>query len=349
MPVRLRSCADRPERQTVGNTAWKHGRMVNPRGTVGPSDALGESLDMLRLTGALYCRADAGAPWGVEFPALPGYLTMPIVLSGSCVLEVGDSQHHLHPGSAALLSRGSPHRLVSAIGAPTVPLFELPVEELGDRYERMRIGGPGAQTRTAYAALHADDVLTRRVIAELPDVIVVDSWDDDEARTFADVLRLLGREATATEPGGEAVMTRLADVLVILVIRWWLRQAPTGATGWIAALRDPHVGRALARMHADTAHGWTVAELATESSLSRSAFAERFATLVGTPPAGYLAAWRLDQARAELERTDRAVSEIAARVGYHSDAAFSRAFKRHHGITPGEARRLLQLEPTARG
>ena len=321
--------------------------MVNPRGTVGPIDALGESLHMLRLTGALYCRADAGAPWGVEFPALPGYLTMPIVLSGSCILEVGDTPYELKPGSAALLSRGRPHRLVSASGTPATPLFELPVEQVGDRYERMRIGGPGEQTRAAYAALRADDALTSRVIAELPDVIVVDSWSDDEAQAFADVLRLLAREATTTEPGGETVMTRLADVLVIQTIRWWLRQAPASSTGWIAALRDRHIGRALARMHADPAHGWTIAELAAESNLSRSAFAARFSTLVGTPPAGYLAAWRLDQARAELERTDQAISEISARVGYHSDAAFSRAFRRHHGMTPGEARRALHPEPAA--
>lgn len=321
--------------------------MVNPRGTVSSTDALGESLHMLRLTGALYCRADASAPWGVEFPALPGFVTIPIVLSGSCILEVGDTQYELKPGSAALLSRGHAHRLVSASGASAIPLFELPVEQVGDRYERMRIGGSGDLTRTAYAALHADDVLTRRVIAELPDVIVVDSWSDDEAQAFADVLRLLAREATTTEPGGETVMTRLADVLVIQIIRWWLRQAPTTSTGWIAALRDRHVGRALARIHADTAHGWTIAELAAESNLSRSAFAERFSTLVGTPPAGYLAAWRLDQARAELQRTDLPVSEISARVGYHSDAAFSRAFKRHHGMTPGEARRAVHAEPAA--
>ena len=321
--------------------------MVNPRGTVGPIDSLGESLHMLRLTGALYCRADGRAPWGVEVPTLPGYLTMPIVLSGSCILEVDDERFELKPGSAALLSRGRPHRLLSARGAPSTPLFELPVEHVGDRYERMRIGGSGEQTRTAYAALYADDVLTRRVIAELPDVIVVDSWNDDEAQAFADILRLLAREATTTEPGGETVMTRLADVLVIQIIRWWLRQPPTSSTGWIAALRDRHIGRALARIHADAAHSWTIAELAAESNLSRSAFAERFSTIVGIPPAGYLASWRLDQAHAELQRTDLLISDIATRVGYQSDAAFSRAFKRHHGLTPGDVRRDRHAEPVS--
>lgn len=321
--------------------------MANPRGAIAPIDAIGESLHMLRLTGALYCRADAAAPWGVDFPALPGYLAMPIVLSGTCILDLYDEEYELAPGRAALLSRGREHRLVSARGVQTVPLFDLPFEKIGDRYERMWIDGTGEPTRIAYAALHADDALTRRVIAELPDVIVVDSWNDDDAQVFADVLRLLAREATSTRPGGETVMTRLADVLVIQILRWWLQQTPAATTGWLAALRDRHVGQALARIHADPAHEWTIAELAATARMSRSAFAERFSTLVGTPPAGYLAAWRLDQAHSELQRSDLPVSEIGSRVGYRSDAAFSRAFKRHHGITPGQVRRIRPTESDA--
>ncbi len=322
--------------------------MVNPRGVTTEPDALGDALHMLHLTGALYCRADAGAPWGVELPELPGYLTLPVVLSGACLLEVDGERYPLTAGSAALLTRGRVHRMLSADGAEAVPLFDLPADQISDRYERMTFGGDGPRTRIAYAALRTDDVLTERLVAELPDVIVVDGWDDDDAGAFASVLRLLAREATTTRPGGETMMTRLADVLVVQVIRWWLENGRVPEEGWLAALGDRHIGRALARMHADASRTWTIAELAGDANLSRSAFAERFTALVGTPPMSYLTTWRLDQARSELIRTDQPISTVSARVGYTSEAAFSRAFKRHHGVTPGEARRAPREEPALR-
>lgn len=322
--------------------------MVNPRGFVAEPDALGDSLHMLHLTGALYCRADAGAPWGVELPALPGYLTLPVVLSGSCILEIGGERYPLAAGSAALLTRGQVHRMLSADDVEAIPLFDIPADQISDRYERMTFGGNGPRTRVAYAALRTDDVLTRRLVAELPDVIVVDGWDDADAGAFASVLRLLASEASTTRPGGETIMTRLADVLVVQVIRWWLANGRVAEDGWLAALGDRHIGRALAHMHADAARPWTIAELADDANLSRSAFAERFTALVGTPPMSYLTTWRLEQALSELVRTDQAIASVSARVGYTSEAAFSRAFKRHHGMTPGEARRAPREEPALR-
>lgn len=319
--------------------------MVNPRGVVGEPDGLGDALHMLRLTGALYCRADGAAPWGVELPELPGYLTLPVVLSGEAVLEVDGTRHVLGAGSAALLTRGHVHRMRSADGVPVIPLFDIPADQVSERYERMRFGGDGPVTRIAYAALRADDVLTQRLVAELPDVIVVDGWDDDDAGTFATVLRLLAREATTPRIAGETMMTLLADALVVQVIRWWLTHTPRATDGWLAALEDRHVGRALARMHTDAAHPWSIAELAATANLSRSAFAERFTALVGTPPMGYLTTWRLLQAHAELQRSEAPIAAVSARAGYASEAAFSRAFKRHHGMTPGEARRTRREEP----
>ncbi|RXZ72919.1 AraC family transcriptional regulator [Agromyces albus] len=316
--------------------------MVNPRTAgAGPAagEQLGDGLHLLRFTGALYCRAELSAPWGVEVPRLDGYMTLPVVLAGRCVLEIGDDRHILEAGSAALITRGAPHRLLSTADAAATPLFDIPVEQLSDTYEHIRFGGGGERAQVAYAAMRVDAPLTARLIAELPDVIRVDAWADGEAGVFQAVLRLLAREAEAIEPGGEAVMTRLADVLVIQVLRWWLRNADLAATGWLAALRDPQVGRALGRMHARPEADWTLVELARQANMSRSAFAERFMTLVGEPPMRYLAGWRLEQARSELLRTTDAIASISSRVGYTSEAAFSRAFKRHYGTTPGAVRR----------
>jgi AraC-like DNA-binding protein len=318
--------------------------MVNPRtlaaaGTaVEPVDRLADGLELLRFTGALYCRAELSAPWGVEFPALEGYMMLPVVLSGRCVLEIGDERHPLEAGSAALITRGTPHRLLSTADAAATPLFDIPVEQLSDTYEHMRFGGGGERAQIAYAAMQVDAPLTARLVAELPDVIRVDAWDDGEGGAFRTVLRLLAREAEVIEPGGEAVMTRLADVLVIQVLRRWLHLADA-TTGWLAAIRDPHIGRAIGRMHARPDAPWTLVELARAANMSRSAFAERFTALVGEPPMRYLAGWRLEQAGSQLARTDDPIAAISTRVGYTSEAAFSRAFKRHHGVTPGAARR----------
>lgn len=312
--------------------------MVNPRPHTG-AEHFGDGLHLLRFTGALYCRAELTAPWGVEFPELDGFMTLPVVLSGRCILEIDGERHALEAGSAALITRGTPHRLLSAPNAPSTPLFDIPVEQSSETFEHMRFGGGGDRTQIAYAAMQVDAPLTARLIAELPDLIRVDAWDDREAGAFQTVLRLLAREAEDIQPGGEAAMTRLADVLVIQVLRWWLRTAEVPATGWLAALRDPQVGRALGRMHARPDHDWTLVELAREASMSRSAFAERFTTLVGESPMRYLAGWRLEQAHSELTRTTDPIATISSRVGYSSEAAFSRAFKRHHGATPGAVRR----------
>ena len=235
--------------------------MAESRGVPGSSVPLADALHMLRLTGVLYCRADAGAPWGVDFPQLESHMSVPVVLSGRCILEVAGERHVLEAGSAALIPRGTPHVLASAEGVQAEPLFDLPFEQVGERFERMRIGGDGARTQIAYAALCADDALTQRLAAELPAVIIVDGADDEEFGSFRSVLRLMAREAATDQLGGDTVLARLADVLVVQVLRRWLTGAEAPTTGWLAALSDPHVGRALSRMHADPAQEWTLVAL----------------------------------------------------------------------------------------
>ncbi|MBL0886429.1 AraC family transcriptional regulator [Myceligenerans indicum] len=310
-----------------------------PRGPDEASGTLGGGLHLLRFTGALYCHADLTAPWGVAFPRIEPCVMLPVVLSGRCVLELGGERHTLEAGSAALITHSTPHRLLSSPGAPSSGLFDIPVERVGETYERMRFGGGGERTQIAYAAMTADDPLTARLVAELPDLIRVDSWDDGEPGAFATVLRLLAHEARTLEPGGEAVMTRLADVLVIQVLRRWLDTADEAGTGWLAALRDPQVGRVLGSVHAQPDHDWSLVELARLAGMSRSAFAERFTALLGEPPMRYLTTWRLEQAYVALTTGADPVAAISRRVGYGSEAAFGRAFKRRYGISPGAVRR----------
>ena len=148
-------------------------------------------------------------------------------------------------------------------------------------------------------------------------------------------LRLMAAEAGALRPGGETVITRLADVLVVQAIRAWLETAPAARTGWLGALRDAQIGRALALIHGDPARDWTVASLARELAMSRSAFAARFTELVDEPAMRYLARWRMHVALDRLREEGVTVGELAGRLGYQSEAAFSRAFKRIVGSPPG--------------
>jgi AraC-like DNA-binding protein len=145
------------------------------------------------------------------------------------------------------------------------------------------------------------------------------------------VFRLMAAEARAFRPGGEAVITRLADVLVIQAIRAWIETAPAARTGWLGALQDPQIGHALALIHRDPTRPWTVASLAHELARSRSAFAARFSQLVDQPAMQYLTRWRMQLAQHALQTEGATVAELATRLGYQSEAAFARAFKRVTG------------------
>ena len=152
-------------------------------------------------------------------------------------------------------------------------------------------------------------------------------------------LRLIADEARELRPGHEAVLTRLGDVLVIQAIRSWIEANPLTRSGWLGALRDPQIGRAISLIHRDPGRGWTLAELAREVAMSRSAFAARFTELVGEPMMHYVTRWRMSLAFEALQDGGATVAEVAGRFGYRSEAAFSRAFKRVVAISPGAIQR----------
>jgi AraC-like DNA-binding protein len=152
-------------------------------------------------------------------------------------------------------------------------------------------------------------------------------------------LRFMAAEARELRPGGETIITRLADILVIQAIRAWMEQDPAAQTGWLGALQDKQIGRAIALIHRDPARAWTLASLAAEVAMSRSAFAARFTELVGVSAMHYVARWRMHVALTWLKEQDIALGDLAGRLGYQSEAAFSRAFKRFMGMPPGAVRR----------
>jgi transcriptional regulator GlxA family with amidase domain len=152
-------------------------------------------------------------------------------------------------------------------------------------------------------------------------------------------LRMLAAEARDMRPGGETMITRLADILVIHAIRYWIAHAPSQQTGWLGALHDPQIGPVISKIHRYPARPWTLESLAGEAFMSRSAFSARFTELVGESAMHYVTRWRMNHARSRLQEA-ATVAEVAVSLGYESEAAFNRAFKRHLGITPGVAKRI---------
>jgi hypothetical protein len=214
------------------------------------SDPLAETLHMLRLTGTLYCRGELTAPWAIAIPRLKGVMIFMVVTSGACWLELeGEEPRLLQQGSLALIPHSTPHVISSAAGLAGEPLFDLPVEKVSERYEIMRHGGGGALTRTMYGVVRFDDVAAEHLLGLLAADHQFDAWDDQTGGWLQSTLRFIASEAASLKPGGETVITRLSDVVVIQAIRSWLETSPTTETGWLAALRDPQIGKALALMH----------------------------------------------------------------------------------------------------
>ena len=318
-------------------------------GAPNPADPLGEALHFLRMSGTFYCRSELTAPWGLSLPPRPRCLSFHVVTAGRCRLEVGGAAPvDLEPGDLALVPHGEGHRLTSEAGAPAPPIDELEHEKVSERYAVLRHGGGGARATLICGAVRFDHPAAPHLIALLPRVIHVQASRSPQTDWMQSTLRLMAAEARELRPGGETVITRLADILVIQAIRSWIEQDPAAQTGWLGALQDRHVGRAIALIHRDPARPWTVASLAGEVAMSRSAFAARFTQLVGEPAMRYVARWRMHVARTWLEDDAATIGELASRLGYQSEAAFNRAFKRFIGVAPGAIRRAGRAAVTAR-
>jgi AraC-like DNA-binding protein len=303
-------------------------------------DSLGEALHFLRMSGALYVHSDFTAPWGLALPAAKGRVSFHVVTSGRCWLEVeGAERRQLEAGDFALVPHGEGHRLSNDPSAPATRLEDLRHEHVSDRYKILRHGGGGEATSMICGAVRFDHPVAHHLIALLPRIIHVRASGPLRLDWLHGTLGFMAAEAKELRPGGETVITRLADILVIQAIRSWLEQDPAAQTGWLGALQDRQIGRAIAFIHREPARPWTVALLAGELAMSRSAFAARFTELVGEPVMRYVARWRMNVALTGLQEESVGLGEMASRVGYQSEAAFSRAFKRFMGVSPGSVRR----------
>lgn len=304
------------------------------------SDPLGEVLQLLQLSGVLYCSAELTDPWGIEVPELPGVMNVEVVTSGHCWLELeGEAPVFMQEGSLVLIPRGRRHKLLGNPGDRTTWLEDIPIERIGDRFEIMRFGGGGKLTEVTYYGVRFDPYLADRLVRLLPEVLHLRTHVDD-GNWLHSTIRFIAREARQRLPGSETVITRLADILVIQAIRTWIENAREETHGWIAALHDRQIGKAMSLMHRQPERDWRVETLAREVGMSRSGFSARFTALVGEPVLQYLTGLRMQLAHRELRQTPDTLARIAERVGYRSEPAFNRAFKRVVGMPPGAVRKM---------
>ena len=303
-------------------------------------DPLGEILHLLKLTGTFYCQSRMSAPWGVSIPGFADILSFAVITDGRCYLRVGDAApFEVEKGDLVLMTNGAPVAFFSSENTPVLTLEELPIRKVTELYETLEYGGGGAETGIMYGLVRIDHAASGMLMALLPDVLKIDPWEEDAGSWLQATLQFIAREARELRPGGETVITRLADVVVLEAIRRWLNNAPDADRGWLKAARDPQIGRTIVAIHRAPAKNWTVEALADFAGMSRSAFSARFTELVGIPAIQYLATWRMHLAREKLVETDWPIARIAADIGYLSEPAFNKAFKRVFKVPPGTIRK----------
>lgn len=305
-------------------------------------DPLADVLDLSRVRGALLASGSARAPWGMQLPQSTGS-SFHAITSGTAWLRVdGREPMQLMPGDLLLLPGGIAHRLSSSPDG-RCSMFGRTLKESRMTPEgNLDLGGSGATTTFVCAGYDYDLDAAHRLIGLLPDVLHVPA-DPVGGRHIAAIVELLAREVGARGAGSRAAAGRLIELLLIAAVRSWAEGAgPEDAPSWLTALRDPTIARALALLHQRPGDPWTVEALARELHVSRATLARRFVQAVGEPPLTYLAGWRMDLAAGRLKSSNDTVGTIAGEVGYTSEYAFSRAFSRHRGQSPGRYRQAAR-------
>lgn len=318
-------------------------------------DALSETLRVVHLVGAVFINARFTAPWCYQSPRAdaaapllePGaerVVIFHMITEGECFVEMegaekGDSEPvRLIAGDVVVFTQGDSHRMTSQPGLKPPAGARLDAV-LARRPRQLVFGGGGKTTRLICGYLACDARLARMLLKGLPALVKVNLRGSDAGTWLEASVRYALAETRSPRPGGAGVLAKLSEVLFIEVLRMYMNEQSEGRTGWLAGVGDRIVGAALNALHKAPAQGWTLEDLARAAATSRSVLAERFQHLVGTSPIQYLTEWRMLLASNLLRRSNASLTQIAEEVGYQTDAAFSRAFRREFGAPPATWRR----------
>lgn len=322
-------------------------------------DVLSDVMRVVRLTGAVYFDVHAREPWIAESPPGPTICgnVMPdfehlicfhIMMSGGCWVQLADESEpaiRLEAGDAVIFAGGDGHVMGSEPGKRSVPNMDLYYrpKDAALPFTLKELGGQGDEARFVCGYFGCDARPFNPIIGALPRLLHSRSLSVGRNLTH-ELVHVALQETGIARTGREAILSKLSELMFLHAVRRYIDNLPDDSKGWLAGLRDRYVTAALRLMHGDPAHHWTLEMIAREVGLSRSAFAEHFARVMGVPPMQYLGNWRLQVAAGLLEQSGRSLAQVAAEVGYESDAAFSRAFKKHAGVPPGAWRQGLRPE-----
>ncbi len=327
---------------------------------------LSDVLETARFQSFVFGKSELSAPWGVRFPAgpeeMPAHVGPPIeeipeplrgrkpphpsgcfyaITRGNCILEIDGKSDPLTlaGGDLIVLLHAPGHVLRDGPTSAVRPLWKVHPFERVRQHKGLMVGGGGAVTSLMGGAFFFQDRQDSRLVSSLPPVLHLRAEDGRIAPWLEDTVRFMAYEMDEYGPGSQTVINHLAQILFIQAVRAYVRTLPDGNGNWLQAMLDPEIGPALGSIHHHPEVAWTVASLADTVAMSRSAFAARFASLVGEPPLQYLTRRRMNRATDMLCENQMAIKEIALKIGYASEAAFSKAFKRVHGVAPGAYRR----------
>ena len=316
-------------------------------------DALSDVLRVAHLTGGVFLHADFFEPWCIAAriprehcgPALGPASHLIIyhyVIEGELRIRVDggdDKTLVIRDGEIVILPRNDPHMMGSDLSLTPVLGRDVVQPPKGGGLYSIHHGGNGKRTRMICGFLGCASAEGNPVISTLPSILKLNVEQGAAAEWIRSTFQYAAEEVSAGRPGSETVLAKLSELLFVETVRRHAETLPDGQTGWLAGLREPYVARALALLHRDIARRWTVDELGREAGLSRSALADRFIRLIGVPPMHYLANWRMQVAAERLRNTSASLAQVAEIVGYDSEAAFSRAFKKAFGMAPATWRR----------
>jgi AraC-like DNA-binding protein len=301
-------------------------------------DPLADVMDVSRVRGALLANVCARAPWGFEVPRTSGAVFHAVTSGTAWLRAEGEPTRQLMPGDVVLVPTAAPHRVSATPGARCRVFTRELKQRLTDANGCLQLDGPGAITTVVCASYDYDRDVAQPLLSMLPAVIHVPA-DPVNGRRIGALLSLLASELGGHEAGSRSAVDRLLDLLLIHTIRTWSATTTSSEPCWLRALNDPVVARVLSLIHARPAERWTIDGLAREVHLSRATLARRFNAHVGESPQAYLTRWRMDLAAQRLRDSTDSVETIARDVGYTSEYAFNRAFRRHRGLPPGRYRR----------
>jgi AraC-like DNA-binding protein len=312
-------------------------------------DALAAVLATAGVRGTIAATLNAADPWGLGLDDIPGAAFHAVTEGTAWLCLPGRPDIRLAAGDVVLLPTGSAHVLASVPDASTVPFDRAAAQAALAAGQELHVGCGDPQTRILCASYRQDPAITLPLLSLLPDLLHIPAARATPA--LDTTLRLLAQEIAQPAPGSAAVLDRIVDILLVQVLRTWLAASPPPAhdPSWLGALTDPVAGPALAVLHTQPGHDWTVASLAAATGVSRATLARHFPATVGDTPAAHLTRWRMDLAAQRLRDSNETVSTIARAVGYTSQYAFSRAFTRARGISPGRYRTQSRSQPILAG